>query len=200
VPTISLNHTTKPSLFSEEGAEAQVDARMMEYGQIVPGYLLHGGEIVILALKPSLWFLVLVSVRWLLAAALVILLAPWFVKFYPAFSDRVLTQSALTITAIRLIIALLQWSSRLYVLTNRRVMSCRGVTQVRIFEAPLVEIRNTYVNIRGIEKFCDVGSIGFSLKESKRVDAWWDQISKPHDIHDQVRRAIEKALDSHLPY
>lgn len=173
---------------------------MLEQTQIVPGYLLHGGEIIILAIKPSMWFLGLVSLRWLAAAAVVILLAPWIVRVYPAFTQSALTQSALLITALRLIIALLQWSSRLYVLTNRRVMNCTGLTNIRIFEAPLVKIRNTYVNVRRFEKLFKVGSIGFSLQGSKYVDSWWDQIANPHEVHEQVRKAIERALDNHTPY
>ena len=192
--TTSLGH------FSEEGIEAQPIPGLLAYGQVVPHDLLDGDEIVILALKPSMWYLVLVSARWLVAAALVILLAPWLVVIYSAFTQTALTQAALVVTALRLVLALLQWSSRLYVLTNRRVMCYRGITHVTLLEAPLVQIRNTYVNDRRLERWCNVGSIGFSLKGSKRVDMWWEQVSAPEEIHDRIRRAIEKALDSHTPY
>ena len=129
-----------------------------------------------------------------------ILLAPWLVVIYSAFTQTALTQAALVVTALRLVLALLQWSSRLYVLTNRRVMCYRGITHVTLLEAPLVQIRNTYVNDRRLERWCNVGSIGFSLKGSKRVDMWWEQVSAPEETHDRIRRAIEKALDSHTPY
>ena len=189
--------------FSEEGVEARPAPGLLAYGQIVPTDQLDGGEIIILALKPSMWYLVLVSVRWLVGAALVIIVAPWLVSIYPAFSDQMrggVTQSAIIITAARLILALLQWSSRLYVLTNQRVMCYRGVIHVALFEARLVHLRNTYVNERRFERLCNVGSIGFSLQGGRQIDAWWDQVSKPHDIHQRIRRAIEKALDDHTPY
>ena len=186
--------------FSEEGLEAQPIPGLLAYGQVVQHDLLDGDEVVILAVKPSMWYLVLVSARWLIGAAAVILLAPWLVGVYTAVTQTGLTQAALVVTSLRLVLALLQWSSRLYVLTNRRVMCYRGITQVTLLEAPLVQIRNTYVNDRRLERWCNVGSIGFSLKGSKRVDMWWEQVSAPEEIHDRIRRAIEKALDSHTPY
>lgn len=185
--------------FSEESAEVQADTSLLAY-EVVPGHSLHGGEIVIFAIKPSMWFLVFVSVRWLLGAAAIILLTPWLMRSYPEVGQRLLTHATLIVTAVRLVAALLQWSSRLYVLTNRRVMSCRGVLQVKIFESPLVRIRNTYVKTGRCKRICNVGSIGFSLQGSRTVDAWWDQIASPNEIHKQVRAAIEKALDHHLPY
>ena len=189
--------------FSDDSVKAQPTPGLLAYGQAVPTEQLDGGEIVILALKPSMWYLVLVSIRWLAVAALVVISAPWLVGVYPAFSSHVLslvTQSAVIITAARLILALLQWSSRLYVLTNRRVMCCRGLMRVALFEAPLVQVRNTYVNIRRVEKLCNVGSIGFSLTGGRQIDASWEQVSNPREIHERVRRAIEKALDEHSPY
>ena len=192
--------STSLGSFSEEGLEAQPIPGLLAYGQVVQHDLLDGDEVVILAVKPSMWYLVLVSARWLIGAATVILLAPWLVGVYTAVTQTGLTQAALVVTSLRLVLALLQWSSRLYVLTNRRVMCYRGITQVTLLEAPLVQIRNTYVNDRRLERWCNVGSIGFSLKGSKRVDMWWEQVSAPEEIHDRIRRAIEKALDSHTPY
>lgn len=192
--------STSLGSFSEEGLEAQPIPGLLAYGQVVQHDLLDGDEVVILAVKPSMWYLVLVSARWLIGAATVILLAPWLVGVYTAVTQTGLTQAALVVTSLRLVLALLQWSSRLYVLTNRRVMCYRGITQVTLLEAPLVQIRNTYVNDRRLERWCNVGSIGFSLKGSKRVDMWWEQVSAPEETHDRIRRAIEKALDSHTPY
>ena len=192
-PTAVLTH------FSEESVEAQPVP-----GLIVPGRgglrdVLDGGEIVLCALKPSMWYLGLVSVRWLAGAAVIILLAPLLFQARSATAE-ILTQAALLVTAVRLILALLQWSSRFYVLTNRRVMCFRGLMQVSLLESPLVQIRNTYVNASPVERICKVGSIGFSLQGGKQVDVWWEQISDPYTIHERIRRAIENALDNHLPY
>jgi len=192
-PTAVLTH------FSEESVEAQPAPGLMAQGQTGLRDVLDGGEIVLFALKPSMWYLVLVSARWLAGAAVIILLAPLLLPARSATAE-ILTQAALLVTAVRLILALLQWSSRLYVLTNRRVMCYGGVMRVSLFESPLVHIRNTYVNASPVERICKVGSIGFSLEGGKKVDAWWEHISEPHTIHERIRRAIEKALDHHLPY
>ena len=192
-PTAVLTHS------SEESVEVQPVPGLIVHGLSSLRGVLDGGEIVLCALKPSMWYLGLVSVRWLAGAAVVILLAPLLFQARSATAE-ILTQAALLVTAVRLILALLQWSSRLYVLTNRRVMCYSGVMRVSLFESPLVHIRNTYVNASPGERICKVGSIGFSLQGDKHIDVWWEQISDPHAIHERIRRAIEKALDNHLPY
>ncbi len=192
-PTAVLTH------FSEDSVEAQPVPGLLVQSQTGLRDVLDGGEIVLFALKPSMWYLVLVSARWLAGAAVIILLAPLLFQARSA-AVEILTQAALLVTAVRLILALLQWSSRLYVLTNRRVMCYRGLMHVSVFESPLVHIRNTYVNASPVERICKVGSIGFSLQDGKQVDVWWEQISDPHAIHERIRSAIEKALDNHLPY
>ena len=192
-PPAALTHC------SEESVEAQPVSGLLAQDQAGLHDVLDGGEIVLCALKPSLWYLVLVSVRWLAGAAVIILLAP---LLFPARSAtaEILTQAALVVTAARLMLALLQWSSRLYVLTNRRVMCYRGLIHVSVFESPLVHIRNTYVKASAVERICKVGSIGFSLQGRKQIDVWWEQVSDPDAVHQRIRRAIEKALDNHLPY
>ena len=185
--------------FSEESVEAQPVSGSVAQCQSGLHDGLDGGEIVLCVLKPSLWYLVLVSVRWLAGAVVVILLAPLFFQARSGTTE-ILTQSALLVTAARLILALLQWSSRLYVLTNRRVMCYHGVMHVSLFESPLVHIRNTYVNASPVERICKVGSIGFSLQGDRQIDVWWEQVSDPDAVHQRIRRAIEKALDNHLPY
>ena len=192
-PTAVLTH------YSEESVEAQPGPGLMVQVQAGLSDVLDGGEIVLFALKPSMWYLVLVSARWLAGAAVIILLAPFLFQARAATAE-ILTQAALFVTAVRLILALLQWSSSLYVLTDRRVMCYRGVIQVSLFESSLVHIRNTYVRASPVERICKVGSIGFSLQGGKKVDVWWEQLSDPHAVHERIRRAIEKALDNHLPY
>ena len=194
-------HSTRAlANLSEDAVDVAPLPGLLDRSRVVPAELLDGGETVILALKPSMWYLVLVSARWLLGAALVVLLGPWLVRVYPAISHLALTQIAVIVTAVRLVLALVQWSSRLYVLTNRRVMCYRGVTRICLFEAPLVRIRNTYIKARPVERLCNVGSIGFSLEGEKKVDGWWEQVGEPHDVHKRIRRAIERALDNHVPY
>ncbi len=184
---------------SEDSVEARPAPGLMVEVRAGLGDILDGGEIVLFALKPSMWYLVLVSARWLAGAAVIILLAPFVFQARSATAE-ILTQAALFVTAFRLIFALLQWSSCLYVLTNRRVMCYRGVIRVSLFDSPLVHVRNTYVNASPVERICKVGSIGFSLQGREKVDVWWEQVGDHHAVHERIRRAIEKALDDHLPY
>ena len=103
-PTAVLTH------FSEESVEAPPAPGLIVHGLSGLHGVLDGGEIVLCALKPSMWYLVLVSARWFAGAAVVILLAPLLFQARSATAE-VLTQAALLVTAVRLILALLQWSS-----------------------------------------------------------------------------------------
>ena len=111
---------------------------------LVPAHLLDRDEIVILAVKPSLWFVLFVSARWLALAGVVIVLAALFDQ--PFMLDTLtLVEGALALAAARVGIALLQWASRLYVLTNRRVIRVRGILRVDVFECQLSRIQNTFM-------------------------------------------------------
>ena len=59
----------------------------------------------------------------------------------------------------RLSWAVLEWVSRLYVLTNRRVMRIRGVFNVEMFECPLDRIQNTEVQLSITERLVRVGTV-----------------------------------------
>src|SRR3989304_3816056 len=118
---------------------------------LVPAHLLDRDEIVILAVKPSLWFVLFVSARWLALAGVVIVLAALFDE--PFMLDTLtLVEGALALAAARVGIALLQWASRLYVLTNRRVIRVRGILRVDVFECQLSRIQNTFLILNWYER------------------------------------------------
>src|SRR5262245_46491126 len=122
---------TPPSGTQQELLASQVEAPQapaptmtLAADGLVPAQLLDGGEIIILALKPSLWFVPIVSLRWLALAVLLFACAQWSGL---AGYSWTLIQVALIIAFGRLGYAMLQWASRSYYLTNRRVMRIRGV-------------------------------------------------------------------------
>src|SRR5687767_11245614 len=104
---------------------------------LIPEHLLDGGEIVILAIKPSLWFVVFRSIRWLAAMVFVIVLAGFVHRKLPEINIILFIQGALLLGATRVGFAVLQWVSRLYVLTNRRILRLTGILNVDLFECPL---------------------------------------------------------------
>jgi hypothetical protein len=160
-----------------------------------PQELLDGGEIVLFAIKPSLWFVVFDSARWLVIGVLMVLVST--TSSLPAgLSRQTLAQLACLLIVARLGAALLRWVSRVYVLTNRRIMRVRGVFKADIVSCPLVKIRNTRVTVGPHERVTGLGTILFVPEDTPAADLHWYQINRCEDVHARVRRAIERAIDS----
>ena len=84
--------------------------------------ILNGSEIIILAIKPSLWYVLLVSSRWLIVL-LGLSIVVWLSGQIGWLDGQVqlLLGVAFAGIIIRLAFGLLQWQSRVYILTNLRV-------------------------------------------------------------------------------
>jgi len=161
---------------------------------LVPEGLLDGDEIVLLAVKPSLWFIPLTSGPWLVTCAVVAGLA-WYLghEGYGPEAARLGLQCAVAIGLIRVSLAMFQWASRLYVLTNRRVMRIKGILHVNIFESPLAKIQNTYLDFSLSQRVVRVGSIRIQTAGFGGGNATWEHIAQPALVHTRLRNAIARA-------
>lgn len=160
---------------------------------LVPEQLLDGDEIVILALKPSLWYVLIVSFPWVAGVVLLTAAIGRFGLFFDWITTRTAVQALVAVAGLRLGVAVLQWVSRLYVLTNRRVMRVRGVFNVDLFEAPLTRLQNTFVSLTWYERLLGLGSIGLATAGTGAAEAWWEYVARPLEIHDRLRQAIREA-------
>jgi len=165
----------------------------LEAADLLPVHLLDGDEIVILAIKPSLWFVIFASFRWLAATAIVILAAGSLSKVVPQVNAPMLIKAAIALAAARLGMAVLQWVSRLYVLTNRRIMRLTGILNVDLFECPLTKIQNTYLTLAWYERLTGLGTISFATAGTGGVEASWINVNNPLELHERVRSAIHRA-------
>ncbi len=187
----SINDDMPPSCNATTGvSQADLAGHLTS---IVPAHLLDDGEQVILAIKPSMWFIVFTSAR--LIGVIVLLIAGmrfFHIEFAYAIQQRIY-QFAVAIIILQLIIAFLQWISRLYVLTDRRIMRIRGVFNVDIFEAPLNKIQNTFLTLAIHERLFGLGSIHFTTAGTGGIEASWQNINRPLEVHEIVRNAIRKS-------
>jgi membrane protein YdbS with pleckstrin-like domain len=173
--------------------EANAGHAPVAAAEILPAHLLGGDEIVILAVKPSLWFVLFQSFRWLAAMAVVVWCVGWWGHLAPLVKTPLVVNAAVAIAAARVGLALLQWVSRLYVLTNRRVMRIKGILNVDLFECPLTKIQNTYLTLSWYERLFGLGSIIFATAGTAGFEPSWININHPLEVHDQVRAAINRA-------
>lgn len=163
----------------------------------LPGGVVGGSEIVILALKPSLWKPVIDSAAWLVASALLGIAIIAMNTPLPGLSAASTGQLVILIGIARLLAATLSWASQWYVLTNQRVLEVRGIRSPTIWACPLLEIRNTYLNMSTVEQWASIGSITFVTQHPDEAPRSWQAVHYPTQVHDKIRRAIERAIDKH---
>ncbi len=159
---------------------------------IIPAHLLDDGEQIILAIKPSMWLIVFNSAK-LIGLIVFIIAGMRFFHIELGYNiQQRIYQFAAALIICQLIIAFLQWMSRLYVLTDRRIIRIRGVFNVDVFEAPLDKIQNTFLTLAIHERLFGLGSIHFTTAGTAGVEATWQNINRPLEIHEIIRNAIRK--------
>lgn len=163
---------------------------------LLPEHLIGGDEAIILAIKPSLWFIAFDSANWLAGTLFAIVLSRWISDVLPGVSEAQFVSAVLGLLAVRVGVGVLRWVSRFYVLTNRRIMSLRGVFRAEVFECPLLSIRNTAVRVGFLEAFPKLGSVVFAVKESGGAHHEWVNVANPDQVHEAIRKAIRRAIDS----
>jgi uncharacterized membrane protein YdbT with pleckstrin-like domain len=172
------------------------DTLVLGVEQEVPAHLLSGNEIVHFAIKPSPWFVVFMSLRWVATGFLLALLAASNVLPIPLSYRGYLFQLSFLIAGARLAWALLEWVSRLYILTNRRVMRIRGILNVEVFECSLERIQHTELTLTFLERLTRIGTILFQTAGGApgvRGGAAWRMVSRPLEVHEKLREAIHRA-------
>lgn len=154
----------------------------------VPAQLLDGGETVFFAVKPSAWFVLIVSARWLVAALVLGVLSYTVI---PTRYALYVFQAAVLLGLGRLSWALFEWVARIYLLTNRRVMSIRGVMSAEIYAAPLHTIGHAEVTATPGERLFRVGTVEFESETTGR--GAWEVVARPVEMHERLQHAIRRA-------
>lgn len=161
---------------------------------VIPKGLLRPEEEVILALKPSGWFVLLVSARFCQWLAVILLFA-WVLDWSGALklSMDVVLLAGVAAALIRLLVACLQWICRTYVLTTRRIIRVKGVLWVRIFECGLARVQNTTLSQPLLQRVLRTGTLFFATAGTAGSDAAWLIIAKPALVHQFVVQWVERA-------
>ena len=163
----------------------------------LPGGLVDGGEVIVLAIKPSMWRPVFDSAAWLVTTAVLAVTLTMLRAPIPGLSLTATAQLMLLIGLGRLAVAVVRWVPSWHVLTNRRIIDIHGVRAPCILACPLIAIRNTYLHASGAERLTGLGTITYVTTREDEPPRHWRSIAKPDLVHAQIRRAIENAIDQH---
>lgn len=161
---------------------------------LVPAELLQGGEIVVLLMKPSLWYIVLSRLGWLATIVVVAVGLVWFelrwrLGFYQPHNVTTVMMAAI---AGVLAWQTLDWIARLYILTDRRVVRQMGFFRPQIFEAPLHRVQHTELHFSIRERVFGLGSLSFSTAGTGVREAYWLMVNQPLEVHRKVIQTINR--------
>jgi hypothetical protein len=180
---------------SAQGAEATADlraARPTSIGMLITNHILQDGELVLLVLKPSVWYVPLSSL-WTIGIVLIVMLAALvFDDQIPGRASR-WVELAVFLIAGRVMWAVLQWMGRLYVLTDMRILRLSGVFNINIFDCPLRKVARTRVVRSMRERLLGLGSIEVTPCDADGAPGMWNTIAKPDLVNDQINAAINRA-------
>lgn len=155
--------------------------------------LLDQDEIIILLLRPSLWYVLLASFGSLVLIALVTFALAYLARLPQVdWNDAQIFALGVSIGALRVGWQMLEWMSRAYVLTDRRVIIRSGVFRTAVFQAPLKNIQHTAVFASLRERLTGLGTIAFATAGSDTFDALWLMVRQPHAVHKQIVEAIRR--------
>ena len=159
----------------------------------LPKDLIDDGETVILLLRPSLLYTVLSSLGGLVIVALVTFALAYLARLpWVGWTDRQAFTLGFGLASMRLGWQLLEWGSRLYVLTDRRIITRGGVLRMVVFQTELKNIQHTSVFASLRERISGLGTIGFATAGSDTFESFWVMIRQPFAVHRIVVDAIRR--------
>jgi uncharacterized membrane protein YdbT with pleckstrin-like domain len=164
--------------------------------QLLPSDLLSDDEVVLFAIKPSIWTVAFLSFRTTVVA---VAIAAAAAVFAPALHIAGLTTHIVELCAAAILarigFAFLQWLSRSYVLTDKRVIRIRGVFTIDIFQCALAKIQNTFLRLTLPQRVLGLGNIAFTTAGTGSVEAVWRHCKNPLDVHQKLIRVINAAAN-----
>ena len=178
---------------SEGGAAAAAGTRapaVTSLAALLTRHILRDGELVILILKPSLWF-ILFNAMWFGAVVVIAMIAAQL--WMPERAAHTVLEIGVILIAGRLMWAVLQWMGRLYVLTDLRVVRLSGVFNVDIIDCPLRKVAQARLVPSFRERLVRLGSIEVIPRDDTCPAADWRTIKRPNEVLRTLNATIERA-------
>ena len=172
---------------AEPTSKAEVAAHL------VPANLLGDSEIIVLAIKPSGWFVLTASVP-VVAAAAVVGVVAGVVGLYRPYEHVHAVLSFCAVAALaRMVLACWQWIGRTYVLTNLRIVCVRGLISVDVASAALAEVGEAVLAGSLAERLVGIGSIYCLPASDGPLAVAWTAVARPAETHEVVQEAVRRA-------
>jgi hypothetical protein len=195
---ISLTRDSATAITSESATAAADEPFGTSLATLLAAHILRDGEIVLLILKPSIWFILLSSLRFIAVGLMFIIAAKVFDPQLPG-RFRGYAEFGVSVISGRLIWGTMQWMSRLYILTDLRILSLWGVFNIEVFDCPLRKVARTRLVRNMLERIVGVGSIEIIPQDESSAFGLWQTVARPKLVREQIIATINRAKQGGLP-
>lgn len=161
---------------------------------LVSGQVLRDGELVELVVRPSVWWIIFTSWRFVGVCA-ILGLGGWLMPDVLPMSRRAWGEWMLLVASTRLVWASLKWMSRVHILTNLRVLTLSGVFNATIYECPLRKLARARLVSSVRERLLLLGSIEVIPCEEEFPITVWRTIARPKAVYETLQAAIRRARE-----
>ncbi|MEA5557612.1 dephospho-CoA kinase [Nodularia spumigena] len=157
------------------------------------------GERIVLATRPSAWFVLLHARAMPVFAIMLALIGAGWSRFGLGMLDAggLLVRIALVIMLLHLAIGVVRWLSRLYVLTERRVIVVAGVFAQQAGDVPLARVQHVVVDRTFVERLLLLGTVGVATagggSGGDGTIIRWLTVAKPDRIMTTIRSMTDGA-------
>jgi hypothetical protein len=186
------NDGARTASHPSEAAAMPAPAGTSSFAALLTSHILRDGEIVLLVLKPSFWFILLQSIPFTAA-----ILVAYFIArvFAGPLSKPAYVEGLVMLIAARFVLATMHWMGRWYVLTDRRLIRLAGVFRIDVYDCSLRKVAHTQIISNLREQVFRLASIEIHPKDS--VDGAtvgvWQTVAQPEQVHEQINQAIYRA-------
>jgi hypothetical protein len=178
---------------SAGAAAAEGDAVLANpMGAVLARHVLRDGEIVILTLKPSVLFIPFSCLKFCAAVLILMIASQLFNESLP-HHGRTYLEVGIFVLAVRLVWAFMQWTSKLYILTDLRVITITGVFTTDIFACPLRKVARTRLVYTLKERVLGLGSIEIVPSDEQYPFSLWQTVARARQVQRQVNAAVTRA-------
>lgn len=174
-------------------AAAPADAVLIgPLAALLTRHVLRDGEVVLLMLRPSLWFIPFVCLRFA-AVVLILMINAQIFNEQIHWHARLYNELGTFFLIGRLMVAVLQWLGRLYILTDLRVMQMSGVFGVEICDCPLRKVARVRLVYTLKERLLRLGSVEIIPFDDAFQVGLWQTVPKPREVHRIITQAVRRA-------
>jgi hypothetical protein len=186
---------------AEGGSAAAVPARptmASSLATLFTTHILQDGEIVLLIVKPSAWFILVSPMRFLAAVLIFVIAGVLLGGRLEGKNLLYFIDVGIFLMAGRLMWATLQWMGQVYVLTDRRILTLSGIFSIDIFDCPLRKVARTRIAYTTRERVFRLGTIQIIPSSDEMPDSAWQMVAKPAEVHEMLVATINKSKQGGL--